>query len=433
MPVPVYRRQFDAFLSHAHRNKVFVDRLHTWLTKHASFEIWYDAHDMRPGGRIVLELAKAVQACRSLILVASKEAVESGYVQDEYTAAMDERNDTKEEFRVIPLRLDAADVRGLVLPGTSWIDVDSAGLSADSAAKILRAFYPYPERPPASPDRLRDVYVSASWRDTDYRSALAVSRELVKHGFRLVGDSKYQKGFSGDRVDRLMDSCGAFVSIIPFRNEEHASLDSEPYMYLLQEVDLARKLKLPMRVVVDPRVKCDMDLRHEWLRMDTNADSCPEEVAGSIASLWGDYEEPRRPHRILFSAHGKAPAALSGSLVRQTIERVTSMHTIACCDDPRSRSPAMVESMIKESLVVLCDLSGADGQFFDLDVSVQAGMARPLGANLEVLAARAGDPSSFMLRDFLTYADEAEQLAIIHKVVLPYRRRIIDAELNWRP
>ena len=93
----------------------------------------------------------------------------------------------------------------------------------------------------------------------------------------------------------------------------------------------------------------------------------------------------------------------------------------------------MVESMIKESLVVLCDLSGADGQFFDLDVSVQAGMARPLGANLEVLAARAGDPSSFMLRDFLTYADEAEQLAIIHKVVLPYRRRIIDAELNWRP
>jgi len=188
-----------------------------------------------------------------------------------------------------------------------------------------------------------------------------------------------------------------------------------------------------MRVVVDPRVKCDMDLRHEWLRMDTNAESCPDEVASSITSLWADYEEPRRPHRILFSAHGKAPAALSGSLVRQTIERVTSMHTIACCDAPRSRSPAAVEGMIKESLVVLCDLSGTDGQFFDLDVSVQVGMALALGANLEVLAARAADQSSFMLRDFLTYANEAEQLAIIHKVVLPYRRRIIDSELNWRP
>ena len=230
-----------------------------------------------------------------------------------------------------------------------------------------------------------------------------------------------------------MDSCGAFVSIIPFRNEENASLESEPYMYMLQEVDLARKLKLPMRVVVDPRVKCDMDLRHEWLRMDTNAESCPDEVARSITSLWADYEEPRRPHRILFSAHGKAPAALSGSLVRQTIERVTSMHTIACCDNPKSRSPASVERMIKESLVVLCDLSGADGQFFDLDVSVQVGMALAVGANLEVLAARAADPSSFMLRDFLTYANEAEQLAIIHKVMLPYRRRIINSELNWLP
>jgi hypothetical protein len=55
--------------------------------------IWYDANEVRPGGRIVSELAKAIPDCRSLILVAPA-AVRSGYVQDEYTAAMNERNDT---------------------------------------------------------------------------------------------------------------------------------------------------------------------------------------------------------------------------------------------------------------------------------------------------------------------------------------------------
>lgn len=162
MPVPVHHRQFDAFLSHAHRNKVIVDRLYVWLTRHAGFDIWYDENDMPLGGRITSEVVKAIRACRALILVASVEAVRSGYVHDEYNTAMDERNKTGGEFRVIPLRLDDADVSELVLPGTSWIDVNSAELSAERAAKILRAFYPYPERPPASPDRLRDVYVSAS-------------------------------------------------------------------------------------------------------------------------------------------------------------------------------------------------------------------------------------------------------------------------------
>jgi hypothetical protein len=49
-----------------------------------------------------------------------------------------------------------------VLPGTSWIDVVHGTAEARPRSS---AFYPYPERPPASPDRLRDVYVSASWRD----------------------------------------------------------------------------------------------------------------------------------------------------------------------------------------------------------------------------------------------------------------------------
>jgi hypothetical protein len=31
-----------------------------------------------------------------------------------------------------------------------------------------------------------------------------------------------------------------------------------------------------------------------------------------------------------------------------------------------------------------------------------------------------------MLRDFTRHTEQAEQLAIIHKVMLPYRRRIID-------
>ena len=332
---------------------------------------------------------------------------------------------------VIPLRLDGADVSNLVLPGHAWIDLQSSGLTAETAAKILHAFYPGRRFP--NPRRLHDVYVSASWRDTDNRSAVVVCRELVNTGFRLAGDSKYQRGFSDDRVERLIDSCGAFVSIIPFRDEEYASLASENYRYFLAEVEAARKAGLPMLVIVDPRVKSDVDLHHAWLRMDTQAESCPEDVKRSITALWADYQEPRRPHKIFFVSNGKAAAAERGSPLRQTVERVTSMHTIACGDDPKQRSQGAIEDLIKSSFMVLCDLSGADGQSFDIDVCVQVGMALVLRANLELLAKRAPDSSSFMLRDFLTYGDEAEQLAIVHQLVLPYRRRIIEAELKRRP
>ena len=82
---------------------------------------------------------------------------------------------------------------------------------------------------------------------------------LVEQGFRLIGDARDQKGFgNGQRVERIIASCGAFVGIIPFRGVETACAGEKPYNYFLQEMDVAARLGLPSVIVSDPGI-CRVD------------------------------------------------------------------------------------------------------------------------------------------------------------------------------
>ncbi|PQP33994.1 hypothetical protein C6A37_10070, partial [Desulfobacteraceae bacterium SEEP-SAG9] len=143
-----------------------------------------------------------------------------GWVKAEYNSAMDERAN-HDTFRVVALRLPNANVKEL-LRGTTWIDLPGVALDPDSALAILGAFYPGEKRP--NPATARDIYVSCSWQPDDSASAHAVCLALIEQGFRLIGDARDQKGFgTGQRVERIIASCGALVGILPFREVEDAS------------------------------------------------------------------------------------------------------------------------------------------------------------------------------------------------------------------
>src|SRR5579885_1733433 len=104
MTAEVHRRSFDAFLSHAHQDRAFVDQLYCWLNDIAGFSIWYDALRM-PGGTLFgIGLQKAVGESRGLLLVASSLAIDRGWVREELNVALDKRANSS-DFRIIALRI----------------------------------------------------------------------------------------------------------------------------------------------------------------------------------------------------------------------------------------------------------------------------------------------------------------------------------------
>jgi hypothetical protein len=410
-------------------DRPFVDALYGWLGNSCGLYIWYDAIRMDGGSRIGGGLQRAIEECRGLLLIGSADAINRGWVKEEVEIARVELADSA-DFRIIPLRLNNADVAGLI-KGHSWIDLPKAQLDADVAAQILRAFYSGDNRP--DPRTSRDVYVSGSWQSGDNVSAQAVFKSLCRAGFRLIGDAKDQKGFKTDRVQSIIQSCGAFVAVIPYRdNTESAAAIDGPYKYFLRELDLAVKTNIPVVVVADPKVsRVDGD-DNNWLRMDTYESQCPKEVQSAIEDLWDQWVYPPRPHYIFLATDLQSPSAARNGNIRGIIERVTGMPTVVGNEINEPDVQTAITRTIKDALLVIADISGASEDRFNVDCCIEAGMAIVYGVDIALVAE--GKPRSppFMLRragQLSTYSSDVEQLGVIHRIVRQYRRRVLNVEV----
>lgn len=425
MPLPINKREFDLFLSHAHKDHAFVSKLDHWLTQSAGLNVWYDARELGGGSLLATDLQRAIGRCRGVLIVASDEALERGWVKAEYNCAMDERAQ-QESFRVVALRIANANVKEL-MRGTTWIDIAGADVDADAALAVLRALYPGEKRP--NPRTSRDVYISCSWHPDDDQSARAVCHELVDQGFRLIGDAQDQAGFGrGNRVERIIASCGAFIGVLPFRAAESASADSSPYKYFLRELDLATQLGVPCVVVADPRLQRVDGTDADWLRMQTDADACPSEVASALQGLWDRWRDPPRPQYIFCAMDlDDAAAASPVGPLRHLIERVTGLPTVIGTDVQGESLPADITRKVCDAFVVLADISDDN-----VNACIEAGMALAVGGNVKLIAR--GKPRSppFMLRaagQLTAYADDTMRLGAVHNLLRPYRRRVINTEL----
>lgn len=423
MALPLNKRDFDIFLSHAHKDRTFVAMLDQWLTGIAGLRVWYDARELAGGALLATDLQSAIERCRGILLIASEESLTRGWVKNEYNSAMDEAANN-EGFRVVALRLGNADVSGL-MRGLTWIDVPSSGFDRETALAVLRAFHPGEKWP--NPATAHDVYISCSWRTDDSASARAVCRQLVDQGFRLIGDARDQKGFdAGDRVERIIKSCGAFVGIVPFRESEVATATDKPYKYFIQEMDLAEANEIPCIIVSDPRVQRGDGNDENWLRMETDATECPRGVTSALESLWEEWRDPVAPQYVFCALDLRSEAALAGGPIRHLIERVTGMPTIVGNEIHEDPLHVAIIKKIRDAFLILADITDDN-----INACIEAGMGLAAGTNVEIFSRGESRRPPFMLRSLQmpTYKDDIEQIGIVHKIVRPYRRRIINAEL----
>ncbi len=103
-----YRRPFDAFVSHSHSDAITAKRLVVELER-AGFKAWLDDKEILAGHDIVEEVFRGIGASDFLLVLLSKAAVASRWVQRELNAAF-LREMERKQVVVIPVLLEQCEV-----------------------------------------------------------------------------------------------------------------------------------------------------------------------------------------------------------------------------------------------------------------------------------------------------------------------------------
>jgi hypothetical protein len=95
------------------------------------------------------------------------------------------------------------------------------------------------------------VYLSVSWWPDDGKTfGYKVIRRLDDENYLAIGDVKDIKGMPNHRLERIMRQADAFLSLLPFRPKE----DCRTSTFMLDELELAIKVGLPIGIIYDSRI-----------------------------------------------------------------------------------------------------------------------------------------------------------------------------------
>ena len=111
---------FDVFLSHNSVDKPWVIQLKDDLTRYG-LSVWLDKDEIRPGNLFAEALEDALENCKAIALIISPEAINSGWVKEEYYRALSLSKDKQLLLQLIPVILREAEVPGFV-KSRNWID-----------------------------------------------------------------------------------------------------------------------------------------------------------------------------------------------------------------------------------------------------------------------------------------------------------------------
>lgn len=94
----------SCFISYAHHDEMLARRLHADLQDHG-VRCWFAPEDMKIGDKIRARIDEAIHLQDKLLLLLSKSALASGWVEDEVEAALEKEQRQQREV-LFPVRLD---------------------------------------------------------------------------------------------------------------------------------------------------------------------------------------------------------------------------------------------------------------------------------------------------------------------------------------
>jgi hypothetical protein len=246
---------------------------------------------------------------------------------------------------------------------------------------------------------------------------------LLKKDFRFIGDAEDQNSFDESRIRSIMESCGAYVAILPHRGEGRTS------KYIIKEIILAKKIGLPSLIVADNNVqlsKLDLfdDIKESIIQMEErNSEDMKRKMPnGFINDFVEEYRDPIRPHHLFFATDFKN--SQRNEIIREHIQRITAIPCITGDKLTGQQVSNDITKTISGALAMIADISGDN-----LNTLIEVGIA--LGAGITTFLVALGPshtPTPFMLRDkqILWYKDDVELLGYTHRIAYKHRRRIFE-------
>ena len=417
-------KTYDIFLSHSSLDIDFTNKLHN-LLEQAGLNVWYDEKRLTSNTHLLTDLPKYISNSESFIVILSKNSCDSTWVQDEYGYAR-ELQKNKELKAIIPIVIDDCNLPGF-FNNYKWIDCKQ-GLPPTTFFSILAALY-------GSSENMReekDVYVSYSWRKEEQTLVNTVFRQLKRKQYRLIGDAGNQSVYDeDDRIRRIMNTCGAYVGILPYRGEANTS------RYILDEIRKAQECDLPGVLFADSRVENLEDFDYPLLKIGNCENIDDTLLLNHINRL--TVKRPKTPH-VFFATNLDRRRLSINELIRNLSGVVTATRCILGEDINKGSLQQQIIDRIKSAYVMIADITGdeqcikceAEGKVgkdktYRFNTCIEAGIARGANTDLFIIAKEPRQAPPFMFRDIEVrhYADDCSLLAIVHKILRGYRRSVL--------
>jgi hypothetical protein len=133
--MPATKKRTELFLSHSHKDRVFVVKLTRFLqNKKVSF--WYSETAIRGAKQWHDEIGKSLRRCNWLVVVLSPHSVKSKWVKHELLFAL---NDRRYNERIVPLLLKACKHEQLSWTLSSFEFVDFTKTFANGCRELMKS------------------------------------------------------------------------------------------------------------------------------------------------------------------------------------------------------------------------------------------------------------------------------------------------------
>ena len=97
-------QHYSCFISHSAKDHVFAERIHADL-QNKGVRCWFAPHDLPIGAKILDGIDEAIRLREKVVLILSKHAIASDWVETEVTTALEEEHKRKQTM-LFPIRLD---------------------------------------------------------------------------------------------------------------------------------------------------------------------------------------------------------------------------------------------------------------------------------------------------------------------------------------
>ena len=137
----------DFFISYSKADLVWAEWI-AWQLEEAGYSTILQAWDFRPGSNFVLDMNEAAEKASRTIAILSPHYLEAQYAQPEWAAALGP-DPTGEETRLIPIRVEQCELKGLL---QQIVYIDLVALNEHEAkSQLLRGVLPKRAKPVQTP------------------------------------------------------------------------------------------------------------------------------------------------------------------------------------------------------------------------------------------------------------------------------------------